>query len=66
MPDDSGPHYLGLATGILACWLIFNFCRHFLERGSTMIQTFLVLLAMSVTDLGLILESWCTGGCFVR
>lgn len=31
-----------------------------------MIQTFLVLLAMSVTDLGLILESWCTGGCFVR
>lgn len=31
-----------------------------------MIQTFLVLLAMSVIDLGLILESCCIGGCFGR
>lgn len=44
----------------------FNFCHHFLERGSTMIQTLLVLLSMLVRDLGLILESCCRIGLFAR
>lgn len=67
MPDDSGPHYyLGLATEDPGVLVDFNFCHHFLERGTTMIQTFLVLLARSVIDLGLILESCCIAGCFGR
>lgn len=59
VPDDSGPHYyLGLATEDPDVLVDFNFCHHFLERGTTMIQAFLVLLARSVIDLGLILESY--------
>lgn len=68
VPDDSGPHYfLGLATEDPCVLVDFNFCHYFLERGTAMIQTFLVLLARSVIDLGLILESCCCiGGCFGR
>lgn len=67
MPDDSVPHYyLGLATEDPDVLVDFNFCHHFLERGTTMIQAFLVLLARSVIHLGLILESCCIAGCFGR
>lgn len=31
VPDDSGPHYLGLATEDPGVLVDFNFCHHFLE-----------------------------------
>lgn len=56
-----------LPQRILVCWLIsISVTFFFLGERHHNHPDLLVLSTMSVIGLGLILESWCIGGCFLR